>query len=93
MKPNLLFGERFAFHDRPRLPPTDLTPADIQTMLRWNREDPPTLWERHRNQAIQELQGNRNPFIDHPEWADKVDFLQAFPAQAQAPTAAPMASA
>jgi len=24
--------------------------------------------ERHRNAEIQKLQGNRNPFIDHPEW-------------------------
>ena len=26
-------------------------------------------YERHRNYAIAELQGNRNPLIDHPEWA------------------------
>lgn len=56
--------------------PREIQPEDIQTLLRWNREDPPTLYERHRNQAIQDLQGNRNPFIDHPEWADRVDFTQ-----------------
>lgn len=54
--------------------PREIQPEDLQTLLRWNREYPPTLYERHRNQAIQDLQGNRNPFIDHPEWADKVDF-------------------
>ena len=47
---------------------------ELQTLLRWHKEDPPGLYEKHRNQAISELQGNRNPFIDHPDWADKVDF-------------------
>ena len=28
-----------------------------------------TEWERHRNAAIHERQGNRNPFIDHPDLA------------------------
>ncbi|MBS2039931.1 endonuclease [bacterium] len=53
---------------------------DIQTFLRWNKEDPVSLYEKHRNQAIFEIQGNRNPFIDHPEWADQIDFSAAFAA-------------
>lgn len=56
--------------------PRELRPEDLATLLRWNRENPPTLWERHRNVAIADLQGNRNPFIDHPDWADRVDFTQ-----------------
>ncbi|MFN8606324.1 MAG: endonuclease [Vulcanimicrobiota bacterium] len=53
-------------------------PEDVQTFLRWNKEDPVSLYEKHRNQAIFDLQGNRNPFIDHPDWADKIDFQAAF---------------
>lgn len=34
----------------------------------WHHHDPVTIWEKHRNAAIFERQGNRNPFIDHPEW-------------------------
>lgn len=30
---------------------------------RWSAEDPPDDWERERNRAIAELQGNANPFI------------------------------
>ncbi len=56
--------------------PREIRPEDLATLLQWNREYPVTLYERHRNAAIQELQGNRNPFIDHPEWADKIDFTQ-----------------
>jgi endonuclease I len=40
----------------------------------WNRLDPPDADERARNQRIQAYQKVRNPFIDHPEFADRIDF-------------------
>lgn len=46
----------------------------LHTLLGWHRADPPGEWERHRNAAIFERQGNRNPLIDHPEWADEIAF-------------------
>lgn len=46
----------------------------VDVLLRWHAEHPVTRYERHRNAAIFEKQGNRNPLIDHPEWADRVDF-------------------
>lgn len=49
---------------------------DVQRLVRWHKENPVTLHEKHRNQEIFKLQGNRNPLIDHPEWADKIDFTQ-----------------
>lgn len=42
---------------------------DFKLLLGWHLEHPVTLYEKHRNAAIQELQGNRNPFIDFPEKA------------------------
>lgn len=33
-------------------------------MQRWHRDDPPSAEERRRNDVIERLQGNRNPFID-----------------------------
>lgn len=47
---------------------------DIQILLEWHVNEPPTLFEKHRNIAIQELQGNRNPFIDYPKLTSKIDF-------------------
>ena len=29
--------------------------------------------------AIAEIQGNRNPLIDHPEWCQKIDFSGVWP--------------
>lgn len=37
-------------------------------MVKWNELDPVDEHERHRNQTIEKIQGNRNPFIDHPEY-------------------------
>ena len=35
--------------------------------------DPVDAFEMRRNDRIHaQWQGNRNPFIDHPEWADAV---------------------
>ncbi|MFM1891252.1 MAG: hypothetical protein RLZ44_329, partial [Pseudomonadota bacterium] len=35
-------------------------------LLRWHRDDPPSDEERRRNDAIERIQGNRNPYIDDP---------------------------
>ena len=38
----------------------------------WHRADPPTGEERTRNGKIEKLQGNRKPFVDHPEFVDEI---------------------
>lgn len=40
-------------------------------LRRWNRQDPVDAEERRRNDVIAAIQGNRNPFIDMPELADR----------------------
>jgi endonuclease I len=45
----------------------------MSVLLEWNRIDPPDAFEQRRNQRIYEQwQGNRNPFVDHPEYADAI---------------------
>jgi endonuclease I len=39
-------------------------------LLQWNEQDPPDAWEQRKNDVVFGFQHNRNPFIDHPEWAD-----------------------
>jgi endonuclease I len=34
--------------------------------LEWNQQDPVSLYEQNRNNVLQNMQGNRNPFIDNP---------------------------
>ncbi len=39
-------------------------------LLAWSSADPVSTFEMRRNDRIHSTsQGNRNPFIDHPEWA------------------------
>lgn len=40
----------------------------LDTLIQWHQADPPDDKERLRNEAVYSYQGNRNPFIDHPEW-------------------------
>jgi endonuclease I len=42
----------------------------LSTLLEWNQLDPVDDFERNRNEVIYSYQKNRNPFIDHPEFAD-----------------------
>ena len=42
----------------------------LEMLLEWNRLDPVDEWEMERNNETAKIQGNRNPFIDHPELAD-----------------------
>jgi endonuclease I len=40
----------------------------LSTLLNWHQQDPVNTAEVLRNDMIQTFQGNRNPFVDHPEW-------------------------
>jgi endonuclease I len=44
----------------------------LSELVAWNDEDPVDPFETQRNERIYEYQGNRNPFIDHPELANKI---------------------
>lgn len=42
------------------------------TLKKWHNENPVTDEELSRNDEIYKVQGNRNPFIDHPELVDSI---------------------
>jgi endonuclease I len=47
--------------------------GDLDILLAWNAADPVDAFEMRRNDRIHaQWQGNRNPFIDHPEWATAI---------------------
>lgn len=41
-------------------------------LRKWNKEDPVDAEEADRNEKIFALQGSRNPFVDYPELADRI---------------------
>jgi hypothetical protein len=42
----------------------------LSDLLAWNASDPVDAFEMNRNEVIYDFQGNRNPFVDHPELAE-----------------------
>ncbi len=52
----------------------DYTSSDLANLLQWHEKYPVDGYEKHRNKAIYEVQGNRNPLIDLPELAASIRF-------------------
>ena len=48
---------------------SEILPWAMTMLLNWNDNDPVSQKEIDRNNAVYNIQGNRNPFIDHPEYA------------------------
>lgn len=44
----------------------------FETLLEWNELDPVDQLELNRNNGVYNIQGNRNPFIDHPEFVTNI---------------------
>ncbi|MDF2550737.1 MAG: C-terminal target protein [Chryseobacterium sp.] len=47
-------------------------PAYIAMLLQWHTQDPVSQKEIDRNNAVYNLQRNRNPFIDNPSWVNAI---------------------
>ena len=48
------------------------TMGNLETLIKWNINYPVSQREQNRNEGAEYLQGNRNAFIDHPEYACKI---------------------
>ena len=49
-----------------------IEPWAVCLLLKWHHQDTVSSKEINRNNAVYKIQHNRNPFIDHPEWADSI---------------------
>ncbi|MCK6575247.1 endonuclease [Myxococcota bacterium] len=58
----------------------DLQDWEEEALKRWDVEDPVSERERTRNDIVEALQGNRNPFVDCPGLAQRVEDFTAFDA-------------
>ncbi len=47
---------------------------DQNILKKWNSDFPPNDYDMARNDFLDSLQQNRNPFVDHPEYACYIDF-------------------
>ena len=42
----------------------------LSVLVQWHWEDPPDALDLFRNDAVYSYQGNRNPFVDNPDWVN-----------------------
>lgn len=72
---NLTWNSKYSWMLQSNTYPT-LAPWAQEMLLRWSKEDPVSQKEIDRNNAVYNIQNNRNPFIDLPGleqyiWGDK----------------------
>ena len=64
------YGEDSGWGSSDMTSKSEIKPWAIDLLLRWNESDPVSQKEMDRNNAIyHDYQHNRNPFVDHPEFA------------------------
>lgn len=66
----------------------------VAICLKWHAEHPVTDREIYRNNKVHTFQGNRNPFVDHPSYANKIysgytQYTQPDPIDGKAPSSGP----
>ncbi|MEN8005727.1 MAG: endonuclease [Candidatus Krumholzibacteriota bacterium] len=66
------FGEDAGWPGSDMTSGATLLPWAEALLLEWNADDPVSAKEVDRNEAVYDIQGNRNPFIDRPEFVGKV---------------------
>ncbi len=66
------YGEDGSWQSNAMVDGAKLKPWALDMMLEWHHNDPVSTKEITRNDGIYDIQHNRNPFIDHPEFADLI---------------------
>lgn len=66
------YGEDASWPGSPMADGAVLKPWAEAMLLEWSAADPVSQKEIDRNEAIYAIQGNRNPFIDRPDFVSKV---------------------
>ena len=65
-------GEDGAWPGSPMTDGAVLLPWAEAMLLQWHADDPVSQKELDRNEAVYDIQGNRNPFIDRPDFVLKI---------------------
>jgi hypothetical protein len=72
---------------------SNILPWEVNVLLQWHHQDPVSAKEIARNDSIYyKYQNNRNPYIDHPEWADSIWKVTVFPTSIEEARAQPFFS-
>ncbi len=69
--------------------------GNLETLLKWHYCEDVSDKERARNDKVESLQGNRNPLIDHPEfameiWPEHMETIRSKPCPGEKPKESPV---
>ena len=68
-------GEDGGWPGSPSFDGSQMEEWTLTLLYEWHQNDPVSEKEISRNNAIYQIQNNRNPFIDHPEYASLIWFF------------------
>lgn len=66
------YGQDGSWDENEMVEGAQIKPGALDMLLQWHTADPVSQKEIDRNNAIYDIQHNRNPFIDHPEYAQNI---------------------
>lgn len=66
------YASGFSLSNNPGDSTKEKTMGTLKTLLEWNRDYPPTDFERLVNERYYQMGYARNAFVDHPEYADYI---------------------
>lgn len=66
------YGEDAGWEGSPQADGAELTAWSLAMLKEWHEADPVSQKEINRNNAVYQIQNNRNPFIDHPEFVNMI---------------------
>lgn len=66
------YNEDSGWPGSPMVTGSQLKPWALAMMKEWHLSDPVSNKEIDRNNAVYQIQNNRNPFIDHPEYVAQI---------------------
>ncbi len=66
------YNEDSDWQDNAMVDGAQLKPWALNMMKQWSEDDTVSQKEIDRNNAVYQIQNNRNPFIDHPEFIEEI---------------------
>jgi endonuclease I len=66
------YNEDNSWEENDMVDGSQIKPEALEMLMEWHENDPVSIKEQYRNEAIYDWQHNRNPFVDNPEFVEYI---------------------